>query len=74
MKPINIGIPVGTRLQRIVRHEHWWQVWIATNDFIHGTFLQLHDDGTIYNVTERVNEGPEIFEVKPQDNPKGDFW
>ena len=63
-----IGIPLGTRLLRIVRTTDGWRCWIATRDFIHGTYLHLHNDGSITRVVVRVGEGDEIMQVRPPDN------
>ena len=81
---IPIGIQPGTRLLRIARSpetveyagedQRWfngngyWIIWLHTNDFIHGTFLRLHDNGLIENVTIRSDRPDEdIFIVKPPD-------
>ena len=76
MNTRTIGVPLGTRLQRIIRHSDKWQLWIATKDYIHGTYLLLWDDGLIENVTEREGEGPDVFMVKASDGnkQKGEFW
>ena len=60
-------MPAGTRLLRIVRHAAHWQLWTATKDFVHGSYLELHDDGRIINTTEREGDGPETFIVKGPD-------
>ena len=53
-------------------HDEWepghWIIWLHTNDFIHGTFLRLYDNGLIENVTIRSDRPDEdIFVVKPPD-------
>lgn len=63
-----VGIPVGTRLRRIVRQPDGWIIWMATNDFIHGTFLAVYNDGQINRVTIREDEGPEVFRIRPSDD------
>lgn len=73
MTQTTIATPLGTRLQRIIRHDDKWQLWIATRDFKHGTYLLLYDDGRIQNVTEREDEGPIMFDVKGTDM-NGGFW
>lgn len=62
-----VGVPRGTRLYRIYRRDGYWQVWTATSDFVFGTYLCLHDDGRIVSITERSDEGPESFTVRPSD-------
>lgn len=75
---IPIGIQPGTKLLRIARQskvygdftvdDGHWIIWLHTNDFIHGTFLRLHDNGLIENVTIRSDRPDEdIFVVKPPD-------
>lgn len=41
-----------------------WRVWTATADFIYGTFIELHDDGSAYQVTVRRGEGDDIIQIK----------
>ncbi len=60
-----IGIPPNTKCLRIERHAHAWVVWTSTKDFKHGTYLWLDDDGSVCNITEREDEGPECVLVKP---------
>jgi hypothetical protein len=62
-----IGVPTGTRLLRIYRRKGHWEVWTATADFIFGTYLCLYDSGQITSVTERQDQGPETFQVRPSD-------
>lgn len=62
-----IGVPIGTRLQRIIRLPTSWRLWIATADFVFGTYLELHDNGRITNTTVRRDEGDDTFEVRPPD-------
>jgi hypothetical protein len=46
--------------------EYHWRVWLHTNDHQYGTFLELHDDGSIVRVT--VRDGyDERTEIKPKD-------
>lgn len=58
-----IATPIGTRLKRIERCANFWRVWISTVDFRYGTYLLLYDTGRIENVTERADQGPEVFTV-----------
>ncbi len=60
-----VGVPLGTRLQRIIRRHGAWMLWIATQDFHHGTYLLLHDNGMVIRVTSRADEGDEEFVVRP---------
>jgi hypothetical protein len=65
-----IGVPLGTRLVRIERNadEHHWLIWTARSPCGSlGSYLVLHDDGLVVSVTERSDEGPESFVVKPRD-------
>lgn len=62
-----IGMPLGSRLHRIIRLEHGWRLWTATRDYKYGTYLTLYDNGRITNTTEREGEGIEEFEVRPSD-------
>lgn len=52
---------------RIERLPGMWRVWLATRDYVFGTYLLLHDDGRVFNVTDRVDEGEERFAVRPSD-------
>jgi hypothetical protein len=63
-----VGIAPGTRLHRIIRLPNGWRVWIATNDYKYGTYLELHDSGRVCHCTTRVDEGEEVFEVRPSDD------
>lgn len=62
-----IGVPIGTRLMRIYRTVSYWRLWIATKDYIHGTYMELHNDGRVYTITARAEEGDEIVVVRPTD-------
>ena len=63
-----IGVPLGTRLQRIIRLPNGWRLWIATADFVFGTYLELFDDGRILRCTTRKDEGDEVYWVRPSNN------
>ena len=56
-----IGVPLGTRLQRIIRHDNAWQLWVSTNDYVYGTYYMLYDDGRAASTTVREDEGDETF-------------
>ena len=58
----------GTRLYRIVRIPNGWRVWLATRDFIHGSFLELHDTGLVMRYECRPDEGEESYVVRPSDD------
>jgi hypothetical protein len=62
-----IGMPLGTRLQRLIRLPHGWRLWVSTKDFRYGTYLELHDSGRIVKFTSREGEGDEFFQVRPSD-------
>ena len=57
----------GTRLQRIIRLPRGWRLWLATRDFVFGTYLELHDTGRVVNITTREDEGDEIIHARPSD-------
>ena len=63
-----IGMPVGTRLMRMVRKDTSWILWLATRDYIYGTYLQVWDDGHVERVTIREDEGDEVITVRPSDD------
>lgn len=58
----------GTRLYRVVRIVGAWRVWLATRDFIHGSFLELHDTGLVMRYDIRPDDGEESFVVRPSDD------
>lgn len=41
-----------------------WRIWLATPDFIHGTYLVLYSNGAVERVTVREDEGDEVMIVK----------
>lgn len=63
-----VGVPVGTRLQRIIRLSNGWLLWVATRDYMHGTYYMLYDNGRMDNITSRADEGDEITYVRPSDD------
>jgi len=63
-----VGCPPGTRLLRIERLEHAWRVWLSTRDYVWGTYLLMHDSGQVQRVTARVDEGDEVYVVRPTDD------
>jgi len=62
-----IGMPIGAKCQRIVRLARGWRIWLSTNDYRFGTFIELCDDGQVVRFTVRENEGDEIHLVRPND-------
>lgn len=65
---IPVALQPGTTVLRIERApNHSWMLWLNTRDYIHGTFLQLYDDGMIERVTVRNDEGDSILLVKGPD-------
>jgi hypothetical protein len=62
-----IGMPLGSRLHRIIRLPRGWRLWLSTRDFIHGTYVELFDDGRILHCTVRPDEGDDVYWVRPSD-------
>lgn len=62
-----VGMPLGTRLLRMIRQKGVWWMWLATKDYIYGTYLLVYDDGHIERVTIREDEGDDIITVRPSD-------
>lgn len=62
-----IAVQPGTRLYRIVRLSSGWRLWTATRDFVHGSYRELHNDGTIIAYECRPDEGDEVYRVRPSD-------
>ncbi len=68
---IIVGIPPDTQLLRIDRLVDSYILWISTKDFIHGTYLQVYNDGEVLHCTERNDEcGPDVYTIKPSDDIK----
>jgi hypothetical protein len=63
-----VGVPLGARLRQINRLLSGWRLWTDTNDFVYGSYLELHDDGRITHTTLREDEGPEEFLRRPSDD------
>lgn len=63
-----LHFPPGTRLMRMDRRVGCWWVWIATRDYINGTYMCVWDDGHVERVTIREEEGDEFFTVRPSDD------
>ena len=63
-----MSVPIGTRLQRIIRLDNGWKLWVATRDYIHGTYYILDNDGSMTMVTARSDEGDEIAHTRPSDD------
>ena len=62
-----LATPPGTRLQRIIRLPRGWRLWLASRDFVFGTYLELFDDGRVLNCTVREDEGDDYFWSRPSD-------
>lgn len=63
-----LAVPVGTRLQRIIRNDNGWQLWLSTRDYKHGTYYLLNNDGSMQMVVARPDEGDEITNSRPSDD------
>mgnify|MGYP003579818664 CR=1 FL=1 len=62
-----IAIP-DNRVRAIDRlSDGQWRVWLATPDFVHGTYLLLYPNGCVERVVVRQDEGDEVFLVKGAD-------
>jgi len=68
-----IHMPIGTRLLRMDREATSWILWLATRDYLHGTYLQVWDDGHVERVTVRADEGDEVITVRPS-NEEIEKW
>jgi hypothetical protein len=62
-----IGVPLGSRLRRIIRLANGWKLWMSTSDFVYGTYLVMNDNGMIRRITIREDEGPEVMVIRPTD-------
>jgi hypothetical protein len=62
-----IGMPLGTRLLRMIRRPGCWWMWLSTSDYVYGTYLCVYDSGRIERVTVRVDEGDDVIVVRPSD-------
>jgi hypothetical protein len=62
-----VGMPLGTRLLRMVRKPDCWWLWLATSDYVFGTYLCVYDSGRVERVTVREDEGDDIITVRPTD-------
>lgn len=60
-------MPLNSKCQRIVRLARGWRIWLSTNDYKHGTFLELCDDGQVVRFVTRADEGDEMHIVRPSD-------
>ena len=58
----------GTRLYRVVRIPDGWRIWLATRDFIHGSFLELHNSGLVMRYDIRPDDGEESIVCRPSDD------
>lgn len=70
--PYKIGIPPGTRLIGLTRHNNAWQLWLAVKNKADnpsewvGTYLLCHDDGSVLRIQNDI-EPEEVFHVKTSD-------
>lgn len=70
MPPVYERVALPTRIQGALEYDHAapfgkWRLWLHTNDFVFGTFLELHPDGRVFRVTVRADEGDEVVLIKP---------
>ena len=62
-----VGMPIGARALRLVRLIDGWRLWLSTRDYKHGTYVDMHDDGSVWNITTRADEGDECWLARPSD-------
>lgn len=62
-----IGLPPRTHLLRIDRGDDHWRLWVHSADFVYGTYMALMDDGSMWQVTVRRDEGDDWVCVRPRD-------
>lgn len=62
-----IGMELGARCHRIVRLPNGWRIWLATRDYKFGTFIELSDQGRAVRFVTRIDQGDEIYQVRPSD-------
>jgi hypothetical protein len=62
-----VGVPPHTRLKRIIRTDIGWLLWVATRDYIFGTYFLLYDSGRVERITCREDEGDDIMVIRPSD-------
>ena len=44
-----------------------WMIWINSNiDFTAGTYVLLHDDGTVQRVTVHLDGSEDVFDIKKE--------
>lgn len=60
-----LALATAIRLRRIVRLPNGWRLWIDTQDFVLGTYYELHDNGRVVRFVVRDGEGDEIMQVRP---------
>lgn len=77
--PITIQLQAGSRnvvLHRIPQQRvvmdwkcGYWDMWINTRDYKHGTLIRLYDNGKIERITVRKgDEADEVVLIKPEDS------
>ena len=70
--PYRIGVPIGTRLIGLTRHNNAWQLWLAIKNKLdnpsewEGTYLLCQDDGSVVRIQNDIDP-EEIFHVKHAD-------
>ena len=62
-----VGMPIGARALRLVRLIDGWRLWIHSSDYVYGTYMDMHDDGSVWNITTRADEGDECWLARPSD-------
>lgn len=70
MTPVRIGIPPKTPFSALFRVGKQWHVWIAARDMQvpyeqwQGTYLSLHDDGSIDRVTVYDDGHEDVMNIR----------
>ena len=60
-----LAFALSVRLRRIIRMHHGWLLWIDTNDYVYGTYYELHDTGRMLRFVVREDQGDEVDEMRP---------
>lgn len=70
-----IGLPAGAKDVRLERVDsdtcHYWRLWLSFDKHMQfGTYLVLHDDGSIDRVTQHTDGWEQVMKIKPASHEK----